>query len=247
MHKHAFLDPKWNLQTRISSWKKWSFCFTGSSHAIKLNLTLGSLLDQRSWFMTSSATFCWKHFFWSLKYIWVKWHGWWCHQSTSFIKGYPWCNFQLHNGICRTWDTREGLQPPLNSWYVIKPKILKGLRYMKNRAPSPVTHSLTLTYTRFRKMSRIILLIHYNSIYSFFLDACLFLSLLFQYVEMHSTIGVARMLHKWSRICIASSKINALAFVPPNNVQNSFDQLAALICNQYGNGADGVLDYLLWG
>ena len=37
--------------------------------------------------------------------------------------------------------------------------------------------------------------------------------------------------------------ISALAFVPPNDVQNSFDQLAALICNQYGNGADGVLGY----
>ena len=37
--------------------------------------------------------------------------------------------------------------------------------------------------------------------------------------------------------------ISALEFVPPNNVQNSFDQLAALIRNQYGNGADGVLDY----
>ena len=37
--------------------------------------------------------------------------------------------------------------------------------------------------------------------------------------------------------------ISALAFVPPNDVQNSFDQLAALICNQYGNDADGVLDY----
>ena len=37
--------------------------------------------------------------------------------------------------------------------------------------------------------------------------------------------------------------ISALAFVPPNNVQNSFDQLVALIHNQYGDGADGVLDY----
>ena len=37
--------------------------------------------------------------------------------------------------------------------------------------------------------------------------------------------------------------ISALAFVPPNDVQNSFDQLAVLIHNQYGNGADGVLDY----
>ena len=37
--------------------------------------------------------------------------------------------------------------------------------------------------------------------------------------------------------------ISALEFVPPNNVQNSFDQLAALIRNQYGNGADAVLDY----
>ena len=38
-------------------------------------------------------------------------------------------------------------------------------------------------------------------------------------------------------------KIRALVFVPPNDVQNSFDQLAALICKQYGNGADGILDY----
>ena len=37
--------------------------------------------------------------------------------------------------------------------------------------------------------------------------------------------------------------ISALAFLPPNDVQNSFDQLAALIRNQYGNGTDGVLDY----
>ena len=37
--------------------------------------------------------------------------------------------------------------------------------------------------------------------------------------------------------------ISALAFVPPNDVQNLFDQLAALIRKQYGNGADGVLDY----
>ena len=37
--------------------------------------------------------------------------------------------------------------------------------------------------------------------------------------------------------------ISALAFVPPNDVQNWFDHFAALICNQYGNGADGVLDY----
>ena len=38
--------------------------------------------------------------------------------------------------------------------------------------------------------------------------------------------------------------ISALAYVSPNDVQNSFDQLAALIRNQYENGADGVLDYL---
>ena len=31
---------------------------------------------------------------------------------------------------------------PQNSWHIIKPKILKGLRYTKNRAPRPVTHSL---------------------------------------------------------------------------------------------------------
>ena len=38
--------------------------------------------------------------------------------------------------------------------------------------------------------------------------------------------------------------IRALAFLPLKDVQNSFDQLAALIRNQYGNGADGVLDYV---
>ena len=37
--------------------------------------------------------------------------------------------------------------------------------------------------------------------------------------------------------------ISALAFVPPHDVQNSLNQLAALIHNQYGNVADGVLDY----
>ena len=58
MRKHAFLDQMWNLQTRISGWK-WSCCFTGSRHAITLKLPLGSLLHQRSWFITSSAIFCW--------------------------------------------------------------------------------------------------------------------------------------------------------------------------------------------
>ena len=37
-------------------------------------------------------------------------------------------------------------------------------------------------------------------------------------------------------------KISALAIVPPNEVQNSLDQLAILIRNQYGNGTDGVSD-----
>ena len=37
--------------------------------------------------------------------------------------------------------------------------------------------------------------------------------------------------------------ISALAFVPPHDVQNSLNQLAALIHDQYGNVADGVLDY----
>ena len=98
-----------------------------------------------------------------------------------------------------------GQPPPKSSWHIIKPKILGGLRYTKNRAPSPITHSLTLSHTRFRKMSKIILFIHYNSIYSFFLDGWLFLLPLFQYVETHSTIGFARTLHKWSRIWFASS------------------------------------------
>ena len=50
-----------------------------------------------------------------------------------------------------------------------------------------------------------ILCIYHNSIYSFFLDAWLFLSPLFQYVQKHSTIGVPRTLHKWSIICFAFS------------------------------------------
>ena len=37
--------------------------------------------------------------------------------------------------------------------------------------------------------------------------------------------------------------ISVLAFVPPNMVQISFDQLAALIRNQYENGSDGGLGY----
>ena len=37
--------------------------------------------------------------------------------------------------------------------------------------------------------------------------------------------------------------IRALVFLPLNDVQNSFDQLAALIRDQYGNSADGVLNY----
>ena len=37
--------------------------------------------------------------------------------------------------------------------------------------------------------------------------------------------------------------ISALEFVPPNDVQNSFGQLAALIRNRYGNAVDRVFDY----
>ena len=37
--------------------------------------------------------------------------------------------------------------------------------------------------------------------------------------------------------------ISASVFVSPNDVQDSCNQLAALIRNQYGNGADRVLDY----
>ena len=37
--------------------------------------------------------------------------------------------------------------------------------------------------------------------------------------------------------------ISVLAFVPPNMVQISFDQLAALIRNQYENGSDAGLGY----
>ena len=70
---------------------------------------------------------------------------------------------------------------PQNSWHITKPKILKGLRYTKNRAPRPVTHSL-LTY-------------------SFLLDTWMLLSPLFHYMETHST----RTLHKLSRICLAYS------------------------------------------
>ena len=34
-----------------------------------------------------------------------------------------------------------------DSRYIIKPKILEGLRYTKNRAPSPVTHSFTHSHS----------------------------------------------------------------------------------------------------
>ena len=77
-----------------------------------LRWNLGSLLDQRSWFMTSSVIFCWSHqkWFWSVKYTWDTWHDWWRYQSISFIKDHPRCKFQLHS-ICRTWDTRgRGVQ-----------------------------------------------------------------------------------------------------------------------------------------
>lgn len=37
--------------------------------------------------------------------------------------------------------------------------------------------------------------------------------------------------------------ISVLAFVPPNNVENAFDQLSAFIQNQYVIAADRVLDY----
>ena len=37
--------------------------------------------------------------------------------------------------------------------------------------------------------------------------------------------------------------ISALEFVPPNDVQNSFGQLAALIRNRHGNAVDRVFDY----
>ena len=73
-----------------------------------------------------------------------------------------------------------------------------------------LTYSLTLTHTRFRKISKIILFIHIKSIYSFFLDAWLFLSPLLRYVETHSAIGVVRTLHKWSTICFASSNNKCL-------------------------------------
>ena len=34
-----------------------------------------------------------------------------------------------------------------DSRHIIKPKILEGLRYTKNRAPSPVTHSFTHSHS----------------------------------------------------------------------------------------------------
>ena len=37
--------------------------------------------------------------------------------------------------------------------------------------------------------------------------------------------------------------IAALAFVPPNDVTNAFDDLAVVIRNQYNMGADIVLNY----
>ena len=148
MRKHVFLDPRWNLQTRISALSSF---FTGSRHAIKLKPTLGSLIDQRSWFMTSSAIFVdvSKNDFWSIKCTWVTWHDWWRHQSTSSSRAIPGVSF---NFIAYVEPETPG-NPPLppikkkkkKIWHVLKPKILERLRYTKNRAPSSVTHSLSLS------------------------------------------------------------------------------------------------------
>ena len=65
-----------------------------------------------------------------------------------------------------------------------------------------------------------------------------------QYVETYSIIsGLQEHYINDPEFAFHLRMIIALAFAPPNDVQNSFDQLAALIQNQYGNGADGVLDY----
>ena len=208
MRKHVFLDPRWNLQTRISALSSF---FTGSRHAIKLKPTLGSLIDQRSWFMTSSAIFVdvSKNDFWSIKCTWVTWHDWWRHQSTSSSRAIPGVSF---NFIAYVEPETPGSPPPPH-----QKKKKKNLACIKTqnswkvnvheKSCTKLCHSLTLTLTltRFKKMSKIILFIHIKSICSFFLDAWLFLSPLLQYVETHSTIGIARTLHKWSTIWFASS------------------------------------------
>ena len=83
--------------------------------------------------------------------------------------------------------------PPKNSWHLTKTQNSWRVKLHKNSCPKKhyslthslthlFTHSLTLIHTRFRKMSKIILFIHCNSIYSFSLDPWLFLWPLFQYV-----------------------------------------------------------------
>ena len=47
----------------------------------------------------------------------------------------------------------------------------------------------------------------------------------------------------YSEFALHLRMVRALVFLPLNDVQNSFDQLAALIRDQYGNSADGVLNY----
>ena len=153
-------------------------CFTSSRHKIKFKLTLGNLLHQRSRFMTSSFIFAniSKNGFCSVKYTRVKWHGWWSHQATSLSKDHPWCKFQ-------------------KKWQIIKPKILEGIIYAKNCAPSPVTHSLTyslihsLTESLIHSLSltldlgkwRKLFYSFITNLFTFFcLDEWLFLSLLFQ-------------------------------------------------------------------
>ena len=131
---------------------------------------------------------------------------------------------------------------------MIKAKILEGLRYKKNHAPRPVTHSPTYTIhptTHTLTHSGT----HY-SLYSFQFNVLLFSRCMVVFITSVPICGNAFNNRgcknaTWTiqnLLCIFEWCL-ALAFVPPNNVQNSFDQLAALIRNQYGNGADGVLDY----
>ena len=123
----------------------------------------------------------------------------------------PRCKFQLHS-IFRIWDTSgrwwETPSPPSAKFSAYnKTQNSRRVKVHKKFCTKPC-HSLiylpSLTLD-LAKCPRLFYSFISTLFTPFFLDAWLFLSPLFQYAETHSTIGVARTLHKWSRICFASS------------------------------------------
>ena len=128
----------------------------------------------------------------------------------------PRCKVQLHS-ICRIWDTSgrgwETPSPPSAKFSAYnKTQNSRRVKVHKKFCTKPC-HSLiylpSLTLD-LAKCPRLFYSFISTLFTPFFLDAWLFLSPLFQYAETHSTIGVARTLHKSSRICFASSNDQCL-------------------------------------